>query len=135
MEPFAAYGHAIASMGGFAILMIVLSALSTIGRSPENRCECGMIKRNYDDVVYRRGRAFANAIETAGPFLLAVVAAILVGASPFWVNLFASVFLVSRILVAFVHIGTTNQNLRSAVWSVGILAILALAVMAIWGAF
>ena len=43
-----------------------------------------------------------NAIETSGPFIGATVAAILAGAAPFWVNLFASVFIVARVAVAYV---------------------------------
>ena len=79
--------------------------------------------------------AFMNAIETSGPFIGATVAAILAGATPFWVNLFASVFIVARVAVAYVHIGTTNQPMRSALWSVGLLCILVLAVMAIVAVF
>ena len=76
-----------------------------------------------------------NAVETSGPFVAATVAAILIGASPFWVNLFASVFLTARIVMACVHIGTTNQPMRSLFWSISMLCVLALAVMAIWRAF
>lgn len=135
MDQFAAYSHSFASLAGFAVLVLVLGALSTIGRNAENRCACGQVKRDYSDVVYRRGRAFLNAQEAAAPFVAATLAAVFVGAAPFWVNLFASVFLIARIAVAFVHIGTTNQPLRSAVWAIGLLCTLALAVMAIKGAF
>lgn len=129
------YGHALASLAGFAILMMVLAALSTVGRSADNRCACGHVKRNYADPAYRRGRAFMNAIEIAVPFVAASFAAILVGAAPFWVNLFTSVFLVARIAMAVVHIGTEIQPLRSAAWVLGTLCVLALAVLAIGGAF
>ncbi len=132
---FAAYGHAIASLAFWAILVSVLGMLSTMGRTAEGRCDCGKPKRNYDDPVYRRERAFMNAIEAAGPFVAATVAAILIGAAPFWVNLFASVFLVARIAMAAVHIGTTNQPLRSLCFVVGLVCMLALAVLAIVAAF
>ena len=59
----------------------------------------------------------------------------MMGAAPIWVNLFASVFLVARIVMAFVHLGTTNQPMRSLFWSISMLCVLALAVMAIWRAF
>ncbi|MEP4197362.1 MAG: MAPEG family protein [Aliishimia sp.] len=135
MDSFSDYSHALAAMSGFSILMIVLGAMSTVGRSSENRGECGTVKRDYNDVVYRRGRAFANAMEIVGPFLGATLAAILVGASPFWVNLFASIFLVARIAMAAVHIGTTNQPMRSAFWALGTVCVMALAISAIIGAF
>lgn len=135
MDGFTQYSHALASLGGFSLLLIVLGALSTIGRNAENRCACGQVKRDYGDVVYRRGRAFMNAIEAAGPFIAATLAAVLVGASPFWVNLCASLFLIARVGVAVVHIGTTQQALRSLVWSVATLSVVALSVLAILGAF
>lgn len=135
MDAFSNYSHALASLGGFALLLIVLGALSTMGRSAENRCACGQVKRDYADPAYRRGRAFLNAVEAAGPFIAATLGAVLVGAAPFWVNLFAALFLAARVAVAIVHIGTTVEALRSAVWSIATLCTAALAVLAILGAF
>lgn len=134
MQAFDAYSHALASLGGFALLVIVLSALSTLGRNSENRTASGAVKRDYDDVVYRRGRAFMNAVEVGTPFVAATLGAILVGASPLLVNLLASLFLLARIATAFVHIRTTNQTLRSATWAVGVLCIVVLAALTILGA-
>nr|WP_308917577.1 MAPEG family protein [Jannaschia sp. LMIT008] len=128
-----AYSHALASLAGWAILMTILGALSVIGK-PRARTSSGMPQRDYSDPYYRRDRAFRNAIETTGPFVAALLAAVLTGTAPFWVNLFASVFLVARIATAAVHIGTEIQPLRSAFWSVGTLCILVLALMGLWGA-
>ncbi len=135
MDGLELYSHALASLSGFALLMLVLGALSTTGRSADNRCDCGQVKRNYSDPAYRRGRAFANAIEIAGPFAMATLAAILTGSSPFLVNVFASVFLLARIAMAYVHIATEIQPLRSAFWALGTLCVAALAVTGIIGAF
>lgn len=135
MEAFAEYGHAIASLAGFALLMTVLTALSVVGRSEDERTASGAVKRDYENPVYRRSRALANAVESAAPFALATVAAILAGASPFWVNVLASVFLVARIAMAAVHIGTTIQPLRSLFWMVGMVCVLALAVLGVVAAF
>ncbi len=129
------YAHAIASLGGYAVLMIVLTVFSVAGRSDDERALCGQVKRDYANPTYRKARAHANAVESAGPFIAAVVAAILMGANPFWVNLFGSVFLAARVAMAVVHIGTTNQPIRSLFWSVGMLCTVFLAIMAIWGAF
>ncbi len=133
-DVFAPYGHALASLGGWALLMLVLSFVSIIG-SPKVRTQSGQPARDYADPYYRRARAFQNAVEIAGPFVAATVAAILTGASPFWVNLLASVFLVSRIAMVVVHIGTQLQPLRSICWMVGYVCCAALAVLAILGAF
>ncbi|OAN79330.1 hypothetical protein A8B82_08045 [Sulfitobacter sp. EhC04] len=131
---FDAYGHAILSLALWSVVCLVLGMVATRGKNAENTCTCGHPKRDYSNVVYRRGRAFANAMEISGPFIGATVAAILAGADPFWVNLLASVFLVSRIAVAVVHIGTEIQALRSAVWMIGFTCVLGLVGMAAWTA-
>jgi uncharacterized MAPEG superfamily protein len=131
VEIFAAYSHAIASLGLWSILICLLAAYSTVGRAPDNRCDCGKPKRNYSDPVYRRERAFMNAVEGAGPFIAATLAAILIGASPFVVNLLASVFLVARIAMAGVHIWSENQMFRSLFFMIGLLCILGLAIVAV----
>ncbi len=131
---FSDYAHALAALGGWAILMMVLGILSVVGK-PRAMTESGQPVRDYSDPFYRRDRAFRNAIETTGPFLAATLGAVLVGAAPFWVNLFASVFLVARIAMAVVHIGTTVQPPRSAFWMLGMICTLALAIMAVFGAF
>lgn len=135
MGIFDAYSHAVASLAFWAILVGVLAVYSTIGRSAENRCECGKPKRDYGDPVYRRERAFMNAVEGGGPFIAATVAAILIGAAPFWVNLFATVYLVARIAVAVVHTATTNEPLRSLFFMIGFLAILGQAVIVLIAVF
>jgi uncharacterized MAPEG superfamily protein len=135
MENFAPYSHAIASLGLWALLMIVLGMLTTRGRTAENRCECGKPKRDYSNVVYRTDRAHLNAVENSGPFVAATVAAMLAGAAPFWVNVLASVFIVSRIAMAIVHIRSENQNARSATFVVGWACMIGLAVLAVIAAF
>jgi uncharacterized MAPEG superfamily protein len=135
MEAFATYSHAITSLALWALIVNVLGMLSTRGRTPEGRCDCGKPKRNYDDPVYRSERAFMNAVENSGPFIAATVAAILIGASPFWVNLLASIFIVARIGMAVVHIRTTNQPARSACFATGMFCIFGLVIMTIVAAF
>ena len=135
MENFTAYSHAIASLALWAVMISILGMISTRGRSAEGRCDCGKPKRNYDDPVYRSERAFMNAVESSGPFIAATVAAILIGASPFWVNIFASLFIVARVGMVFVHLRTTNQPARSLFFVLGLVCVLALVVMTIGAAF
>ena len=132
---FANYAHAIAALAGWGLLMMVLSLLSTSRLNSDNRTTSGLPRREYSDPGYRRFRAYANAVETTGPFLAVTLAAILIGANPFWVNLLASVFLVSRIVTALIHMFTENQNARSAGYIVGWLCMLGLALFSILGAF
>lgn len=126
---FGAYSHAIAALALWGLLMQVLALWSTRGRTPENRTESGLPKRNYAEPSYRAHRAFANAIESTGPFIAGTVAAILAGAAPFWVNLFASVFIVARLAMAYVHIATENQNARSACYVLSWACMIALGIM------
>ncbi|WP_371157742.1 MAPEG family protein [Jannaschia sp. 2305UL9-9] len=128
------YGHALAAMSGWAILMLVLLFASAAGKARE-RTASGHPVRDYSDPAYRRSRAFLNAIEITGPFVAATLVCILVGASPAWTNALASVFLVSRIAMAAVHIGTEVQWLRSLFWGIGLLCVIGLAIIGLIGAF
>ena len=83
MDAFDAYAHAIASLGFWAMIVSVLAGLSTRGRSDAARASCGKPRADYDDPVYRRERAFQNAVEVSGPFVAACIAAILIGAPSF----------------------------------------------------
>lgn len=132
---FTDYAHAVAALAGWGLLMMVLSLMSTSRLNADNRTTSGLPKREYSDPGYRRFRAYANAVETTGPFLAVTLAAILSGANPFWVNLLASVFLVSRVAMAVIHMFTQSQSARSASYIVGWLCMFGLAVLAIVGAF
>jgi uncharacterized MAPEG superfamily protein len=129
------YSHAIAALALWALLMLVLSMLSASGRAPEGRCACGQPKQDYADPVYRRDRAFKNAIEASGPFIAVTLAAMLIGASPFVVNLLASVFVVARLAMAVVHIATEIKPLRSVLWMIGFFSVIAQAVVVLLAAF
>jgi len=131
MENFAPYSHAIACLALWALMNVVLGMVATRGRTDAGRAPSGKPIRNYSDPVYRADRAHMNAMENSGPFIGAVVAAILAGAAPFWVNVFACVFLVARVAMAFVHIRTENQPMRSLFFVIGMVSILALVVMAL----
>ncbi|MEM9795123.1 MAG: MAPEG family protein [Pseudomonadota bacterium] len=133
-ETFAPYAHTIVALALWPIVQILLSFAAVSG-TPRAKTDSGHPVRDYSDPFYRRHRAFLNAQEAAAPFIAASVAAILAGASPFWVNLFASVFLVSRLATASVHILTEVQWLRSATWLFGFLSTIALAILALVGAF
>lgn len=132
-EIFAPYALALAAIAGWALLMIVLAFLS-VQATPRARTQSGLPVRDYSDPAYRRSRAHMNAVENAGPFVAATVAAILVGAAPFWVNLLAVLFLVTRIAMAVVHIVTENQPMRSLCFVAGLLCTLSLIGLALLGA-
>ncbi|MEX0281660.1 MAG: MAPEG family protein [Arenibacterium sp.] len=135
MEQFAEYSHATATLAIWGLWMIALSIMSTSGKTPRDRAECGKPKRDYSNEAYRRERAFANAIETSPAFLATTLAAILAGGLPLAVNILTSVFLLSRLAMAYVHVKTENQPMRSAFFGVGWLCIILLAVTALVAVF
>ena len=135
MEYLSAYSHAIAALALWSLIASALVPVSVQMRAGGQTCDCGKPKRDYSDRGYRAERALMNAVEASGPFIAATVAAILADASPFWVNLLASLFIVARIAMACVQIGTTNGTLRSACWAVGMLCSIALALIALVAAF
>ena len=127
-EAFAPYAPTLFVLAGWGLLLLVLTALSVVGK-PRARSDSGHPVRDYDDPFYRRHRAQRNAVEIAGAFVAVALACVLAGASPFWTNLLAGVFLGARVVMVAVHVGTTNQPLRSAFWALGTVCVLALGVM------
>ena len=135
MEQFAAYGHAIVAMAATAIFGLLLSPLSALRKSSIGLAPGCQPEADYTSSVYRWHRTYGNLAETMGYFVACTAAAILAGASPFWVNLFASIFFVSRLVLAFVHIkglGKPDMGLRSYTYVVGWLMCVLLALMAIF---
>ncbi|MFD1158266.1 MAPEG family protein [Roseovarius aestuarii] len=135
MEHFATYGHAIVAMAATAIFGLLLSPLSAMRKSAIGLAPGCEPEADYSSSVYRWHRAYANLSETIGFFVACVAAAILAGASPFWVNLFASIFFVSRLVLAVIHIGgigKPDMSARSFLYVAGWLMCVLLAIMAIF---
>ncbi len=135
MEGFDAYGHAIASLALWGLVMIALSMVSTGGKVPKDRAESGLPKRDYSNQAYLRHRAFQNAIETSPAFMSVTLAAILAGGVPVIVNICASLFLVSRLAMAYIHVWTENQPMRSAAFGFGWLMIIIIGLTALYAVF
>lgn len=139
MDAFAEYGHAIASLAGLVVLWGVMNPLSAIKKGRAGAVSGGAPpSSSYSDPAYRWYRAYANLTESVPFFAMALVAAILAGSSPVWVNLLASVFLLIRIAMAVIHvqgIGKPSGGLRSIVFTMGWAISIILAVLAIIAAF
>lgn len=132
---FSDYGHALASLALWPLIVLGLANISSSGRSRGQLADCGKPRMDYANPLYRRERAFMNAVESSGPFIAATVAAILAGVGAFWVNLFASVFVAARLGMIAAHLGTTNQPLRSAFFGLGAACLFALSLMTLWRVF
>ena len=133
-EVFGAYAHTLAAVALWGVLMMVGIVVAARYQS-KSETETGLPKRDYANRGYRAHRQQQNMIETSGPFLAVALAAVLAGASPFWTNLLASLFVVARVGMLAVHVWTVNQPARSAFWLVGAACILGLAALALAGAF
>jgi len=138
MEQFAPYGHALVSMAGVALIGLLMNPISALRKMGQGVAPGGTPEQAYDDGTYRLNRAYLNLTEMMGLFVGCVLAAMLAGVAPFWVNWLASIFFVSRILVAIVHlagIGPMNFGPRTMIFVVGWACCVALAVMAILAVF
>lgn len=138
MEQFSAYGHAIVAVAATALIGLVLNPLSAIKKSAKGVTSGSLPEPDYADPTYRWARAYLNLTEMMGLFVGATVAAMLAGASPFWVNLLASLFLLSRLVVAVVHVrglGKPDTGLRTAIFTVGWAAAIGLSLLAIAAVF
>ena len=138
MQTFSEYGHAIASIAGMVLVWAALNPLSAIKKEKAGAESGGAPPEDYTSSAYRWYRAYMNLTETMPFFVAAVGAAILAGAAPFWVNLLASVFLVSRVVMVYVHvsgIGNKSGGPRSILFTVGWVCCIALAAFAIAAVF
>ncbi|PJE36879.1 hypothetical protein CVM52_09905 [Pseudooceanicola lipolyticus] len=138
MTEFAEYSHALVSMALFVLMTLVMSPLTALQKSAAGLQAGEAPRADYADPVYRLNRAYLNATEMMGSFVAATGAAILAGASPFWVNLAAALFFVSRVVLLFIHlrgIGRMNTGPRSFVYAFGWACCILLALLAIFTVF
>lgn len=122
MEVYAEYSHAIASLVIFTLIVLFMSPFTALAKQGKGLAPGATPEQDYADKAYRLNRAYLNGTETLPAFLSVTVAAILLGASPFWVNLLASIALIARVVMLVIHlrgIGKQNAGLRSIFYVVG----------------
>ncbi len=139
MEVFSPYAHAIASVAIFAIITLALSPAAGVARNRAGVAAGAMPPADYSNRDFRICRAYQNATENIGILAAVVLAAVLAGASPFWVNLFASLSVVFRLAMVYVHItgmgATKDPGPRTIFFVLGWLMMLLIAIMALVAAF
>ena len=134
MEHLSQYGHAIASVALYGVIAQVLNAATGIRKGALNMAPGENYAPNYDDPAYRLDRTYMNTIESLVFFAAIVAAAILAGASPFWINLLASLALVTRVAMLVVHlrgIGKPHNGPRSVFYVSGWVCMLVIALFAL----
>ncbi|WP_299945027.1 MAPEG family protein [uncultured Ruegeria sp.] len=138
MEVYAEYSHAIASLVIFTLIILFMSPFSALAKAGKGLAPGATPEQDYADKAYRLNRAYLNGTETLPAFLTVTVAAILLGGSPFWVNLLASLALLARIVMLVIHlrgIGQPHSGLRSVTYVVGWACMVILGLIALVAAF
>ncbi|MCX8951835.1 MULTISPECIES: MAPEG family protein [unclassified Ruegeria] len=138
MEVFAEYSHAIASVVLFTLVVLFLAPFSALAKQAKGLAPGATPEQDYADKAYRLNRAYLNGTETLPAFVTVITAAILLGVSPFWVNLLASVALVARLAMLVVHlkgIGKPSSGPRTILYVIGWACMVVIGLMALVAAF
>ncbi|CUJ86973.1 MAPEG family protein [Ruegeria denitrificans] len=138
MEALSEYGHAVASVVIFTLIILLLAPFSALAKNAKGLAPGATPDQDYADKAYRLNRAYLNGTETLPAYLTVIVAAILMAVSPFWVNLLASVALLARLAMLVVHIrgiGKPATGLRSVLYVVAWACMVVMGIMAIVAAF
>ena len=138
MEAFASYGHAVASVVMFTLVVLVIAPFSALAKAGKGLAPGATPAQDYADKAYRLNRAYLNGTETLPAYATVTFAAILLGASPFWVNLLASLALLARLAMLWVHlqgIGRPNSGLRSILYVIGWACMVVIGIMTVVVAF
>ncbi|SLN18169.1 MAPEG family protein [Ruegeria meonggei] len=138
MEVFADYGHAVASVVIFTLVVLFMAPFTALAKQGKGLAPGATPDQDYGDQAYRLNRAYLNGTETLPAFAAVTVAAILMGVNPFWVNLLASVALLARLLMLFVHlrgIGKPNAGPRSILYVLAWVCMFVMGLMALVAAF
>lgn len=134
MELFAPYSHALVSLALFAVIGQVLSGMVGFRRSNAGLVPGALPAPDLGDPVYRACRTYHNTVDNAGTFAAAIAAAVLLGAAPFWVNLFASIAVIARLAFAVIYIrgvGVADMGPRSILYVINSAMTLLIALLAI----
>lgn len=138
MDALAAYSHAIASVVIFTLVVLLLAPFSALAKQGKGLAPGATPEQDYADRAYRLNRAYLNGTETLPAYLAVVMAAIVMGASPFWVNLLASVALLARLAMLVIHIrgiGKPHSGVRSVLYVVAWACMFVMGLMALVAAF
>ena len=122
MEAFAEYSHALVSVAAVCLIALLQNLHVGIARGKHELAPDAVIPDDYNDPTFRIFRAYANSVESLPAFIGAVLVAVLLGANPFWINLLASLHLLSRLAFWYVYISGTGKaraGLRTFIYVAG----------------
>jgi uncharacterized MAPEG superfamily protein len=126
MQPFVVpYESTLAAYVALAGLYLAQAIVSDVVAIRVKHVPGMPITSGHDDILFRASRALANTNENMGVFLVLSLAAILLGANPWWTNGLAWTFVAARLAHMLAYYADLRL-LRSTVFSVGIAAVLGL---------
>ncbi len=111
MEFVASYSWALIALLVFVLITLLQSALVGAKKAEAKLPAGSQPGSDYGDALYRFNRSHQNAVENASLITIALVACILAGVYPWWVNLLMVLFLVFRLI----HSITLAQNIGAEV--------------------
>ena len=138
MDGLTDYSHAIAALALYGMLALILNPVAGLTRARAGLEPGEMPSPDYNNRSYRVCRSYQNTVEMAGVFAVVVSAAIFAGVSPSLVNWLASLSLLFRVVMIYVHIqgvGAPENGARTIIFVLCWLCKLALAVLAVVAAF
>lgn len=128
MEIFADYQLTIFALGTLAVLMLVqLLAADVLGIQAKHKPGTP-VAADHSNSLFRASRVVGNANESIAIFILAVAFCIMSGASPSYTAYAAWAYVVARFVYAGCYYGNM-QTLRSTIFGVSLLALVALLVI------
>ncbi len=138
METYVEYSHALASLVIFALIVLMLAPFSALAKQSKGLAPGATPEQEYADRAYRLNRAYLNGTETLPAFIAVIMAAVLLDASPVWVNWLASIALLARMAMLVVHIrgiGKPHSGIRTVLYVLGWACMAVIGVLALVAAF
>lgn len=138
MEAFGEYGHALVAIAIWILVVQGLSAWVGAAKANAGITAGATPPEDYENQCFRIHRAYENSVANLSLLVAAIVIAILAGASPFWVNLLASIAVVARLVMVFVHIkgmGKATQGLRTGIFVFHWALIVLITILAVFAVF
>lgn len=97
MQDFASYGWALAAVAVYGVMAQVLNAATGIKKGALKMVPGAHHAPDFSNPAYRLDRTYMNSVEAMVYYSALVLTAIMAGASPLWVNLFAVIGLLLRV--------------------------------------
>lgn len=106
------YAIALIALAVYAVATQTVGAVSAVRKDSLGMPPGASHAPDYADPAYRLDRAHLNAVEILACFAPVVVAAVLIGVSPFWVNLLVTLCLLLRLAMGWVYIRGIGRGYR-----------------------